>query len=170
MRRWLPTRELVAVCDNTSSTLDWLDAVRHEVWIITRLPLDAVLYQPASAQKPKQNGRPPQQEARLPTLVRAVVDPTIPWKLTTVEQWYRQGKHPVQITSATAVWYHSGLPPVPIRWVLVRDPEGKLAPEALLSTNLALAPLRILTWFVQRWQLLGVARVRGIALTSPVDA
>jgi hypothetical protein len=51
------------------------------------------------------------------------------------------------------VWYHSGLPPVPIRWVLVRDPEGKLAPQALLSTNLALAPLQIVTWFVQRWQL-----------------
>lgn len=59
----------------------------------------------------------------------------------------------MQITSATAVWYHSGLPPVPIRWVLVRDPAGKLEPQALLSTKLALAPVQILRWFVQRWQL-----------------
>ena len=153
VRRWLPTRELVVVCDNTYSALEWLDAVRHEVWNITRLRLDAAIYEPAPARKPKQNGRPRQKGARLPTLAQAVVDPTTPWKLTTVEQWYRQGKRQVQIASATAVWYHSGLPPVPIRWVLARDPEGKLAPEALLSTSLALAPLQILTWFVQRWQL-----------------
>ena len=59
----------------------------------------------------------------------------------------------MQITSATAVWYHSGLPPVPIRWVLVRDPDGKLEPQALLSTKLDCDPVQILTWFVQRWQL-----------------
>jgi hypothetical protein len=154
VRRWLPTRELVVVGDNTYSALAWLDAGRpHEVWIITRLRLDAALYEPAPPRKPKQNGRPRKKGARLPTLAQAVVDPTTPWTLTTVEQWYRQGKRQVQIASATAVWYHSGLPPVPIRWVLVRDPEGKLAPQALLSTNLALAPLQIVTWFVQRWQL-----------------
>jgi hypothetical protein len=57
------------------------------------------------------------------------------------------------MTSATAVWYHSGLPPVPIRWVLIRDPAGPCAPHAWLSTRLALDPMQILTWFVHRWQL-----------------
>jgi hypothetical protein len=76
VRRWLPTRELVVVCNNTYSALEWLDAVRHEVWIITRLRLDAVLYKPAPAWKPKQTGQPRQKGARLPTLAQAVVDPT----------------------------------------------------------------------------------------------
>jgi hypothetical protein len=143
----------VVVCDTTYSTLEWLEAGRHEVCIITRLRLDAALYEPAPPRKPKQNGRPRKKGAWLPTLAQVVVEPATPWKLVTVEPWSRQGKRRVQIASATAVWYHSGLPPVPIRWVVVRDPEGKLAPQALWSTNLALAPLQILTWFVQRWPL-----------------
>lgn len=53
----------------------------------------------------------------------------------------------------TAVWYHTGLPPVAIRWVLIRDPLGQFKSQALLSTNLTLTPSQILTWFVQRWQL-----------------
>jgi hypothetical protein len=42
---------------------------------------------------------------------------------------------------------------VPIRWVLIRDPQGKFATQALLCTDLAADPAQILAWFVQRWQL-----------------
>jgi hypothetical protein len=59
----------------------------------------------------------------------------------------------VEVVSATAVWYHSGLPPVPLRWVLVRDPAGRFETQALLCTDPAAAPAQILAWFVQRWQL-----------------
>ena len=45
------------------------------------------------------------------------------------------------------------MPPVPIRSVLVRDPDGKFNAQALLCTNQAIAPLQILEWFVRRWQL-----------------
>src|SRR5580693_2867682 len=55
--------------------------------------------------------------------------------------------------SGTAVWYRGGLPPVPIRWLLVRDPRGELPPQAFLCTNLDAAPVDILQWFVSRWQL-----------------
>ena len=55
--------------------------------------------------------------------------------------------------SQTAVWYRSGKPPVPIRWVLVRDPQGEFATQALLCTDLAVDPVQILEWFVLRWQL-----------------
>ena len=59
----------------------------------------------------------------------------------------------VEICSETAVWRHSGLPVVPIRWVLVRDPGRRFDPQALLCTDLAQEPLQIVLWFVQRWQL-----------------
>lgn len=42
---------------------------------------------------------------------------------------------------------------MPIRWVLVRDPLGKLKPQALLSTNQENSPTQILEWFVRRWQI-----------------
>jgi hypothetical protein len=89
----------------------------------------------------------------LPTLAHRAADSTTCWKLVTVAPWYGQKERRVSITAATAVWHHSGLPPVPIRWVLIRDPAGKFAPQALLSTKLDVNPVQILTWFIQRWQL-----------------
>jgi hypothetical protein len=59
----------------------------------------------------------------------------------------------MQITSACAVWYHAGKVSLPIRWVLVRDPEGDYAPLALLATDVSAQPLSIVTWFAQRRQL-----------------
>src|SRR3712207_9256055 len=55
--------------------------------------------------------------------------------------------------SGTAVWRHAGLPVVPIRWVLLRDPHRHFDPQALLCTDLTQDPLRIVRWFVQSWQL-----------------
>jgi hypothetical protein len=44
------------------------------------------------------------------------------------------------------------MPVVPIHWILIRDPNQKFAPQALLSTKLDAEPEQILLWFVQRWQ------------------
>jgi hypothetical protein len=103
-------------------------------------------------------------DAALAPLVAA---PTTPWKMVTVAPWYGHTACHVHSSSATAVRYHSGWPPVPIRWVLIRDPAGTFAPQALLSTTLERAPVQLLTWFVQRWPLettVAEARAyRGIA-------
>jgi hypothetical protein len=42
---------------------------------------------------------------------------------------------------------------VPVRWVLIRDPEGGFETQALLCTDLEADPEMILSWFVMRWQL-----------------
>ena len=70
-----------------------------------------------------------------------------------VPRWYSEGPRDVEVVSQTAVWYHTGLPPVPIRWVLIRDPQGTFATQALLCTDLEATPLQILSWFVLRWQM-----------------
>ncbi len=59
----------------------------------------------------------------------------------------------VEIASETAVWYSTGLFAVPLRWVLVRDPQKEFKTQALLCTNLEADPQKILSWFVMRWQL-----------------
>ena len=58
-----------------------------------------------------------------------------------------------EILSQTAVWYSTGFPPVPIRWVILRDPTGRFATQALLCPNLSADPSQIVSWFVLRWQL-----------------
>jgi hypothetical protein len=59
----------------------------------------------------------------------------------------------VEIVSDTALWYSPGEPAVPIRWVLIRDPQGEFRTQALLSTDLGAEPERIISWFIRRWQM-----------------
>jgi hypothetical protein len=75
------------------------------------------------------------------------------WKTTKIANWYGSGERTVEIASDTAVWYSTGLVAVPVRWVLIRDPEGKFKTQALLCTDLDADPKKILSWFVMRWQL-----------------
>ena len=59
----------------------------------------------------------------------------------------------MEIVSDTAIWYHTGLPPLPIRWVLIRDPRGEFQTQSVLSTDPNLEPRQILMWFVRRWRV-----------------
>jgi hypothetical protein len=71
----------------------------------------------------------------------------------TVPGWYGEGERIIELCSATAVWRHAGLPVVPIRWVLLRDPQRRFEPQALLCTDPQRDPLQIVRWFIQRWQV-----------------
>ena len=74
-------------------------------------------------------------------------------KPTTVANWYGSGERIVEVASETAVWYSTGLFAVPVRWVLIRDPEGGFKTQALLCTDLDADPEEILRWFMMRWRL-----------------
>jgi hypothetical protein len=153
VQRWLPERQLVLVADSSYAALDLLAAVRPVATVVTRLRLDAQLFAPAPPRLPQQKGRPRLVGQRLPTLEQRTTDLATAWTQLTVAQWYGRAERLVESSSQTAVWYHTGLPPVPIRWVLIRAPDGEFATQALLSTDLEASPAQILVWFVQRWQL-----------------
>ena len=88
-----------------------------------------------------------------PPRLKALLDqPQVTWASVAVA-WYDGTTRTVELTSQTAVWYRSGKPPVLIRWVLIRDPQGSFATQALLCTNPAADPTQVLEWFVLRWQL-----------------
>ncbi len=156
LRRWLPRRAIVVVADSGYAAIALLARCArlvNPIAVVTRLRLDAALYAPAPARRPGQKGRSRKKGARLPTLAARIADPATVWTATTIANWYGEGPRAVEVASDTAVWYHSGLPPVPIRWVLIRDPEGRFATQALLCTDVAADPAQILAWFVLRWQL-----------------
>jgi hypothetical protein len=156
LRRWYPQREIVALADRAYASLKLLDQCRKlsdPITFITRLRLDAALYEPAPARRPGQIGRPRLKGERLPNLSEVAQDPTTVWKPTTIANWYGSGERMVEIASKTAVWYSTGLFAVPVRWVLIRDPEGRFKTQALLCTDLEADPKKILSWFVMRWQL-----------------
>jgi DDE superfamily endonuclease len=152
-RRWLPERTLVLVADSSFAALELLAGLgRQGVTCVTRLRLDAALYAPAPPRQPRTPGRPRTKGARLPTLAKVLAGQDTVWQRLTVPDWYGEGERVVEICSETAVWRHSGLPVVPIRWVLLRDPSRRFDPQALLCTDLAQEPLQVVRWFTQRWR------------------
>jgi hypothetical protein len=156
VRRWWPDRAIIAVADSSYAALELLAACQgwpQPVTVITRLRLDAALYAPAPPRRPRQRGRPRLKGQRLATLAAVAADPTTRWARITIADWYGTGERAVEIVSDTAVWYHTGRPPVALRWVLIRDPHGEFATQALLCTDHAVAPAQVLAWFVCRWQL-----------------
>jgi hypothetical protein len=156
VRRWLPQRKLVVVADASFAVIELLGRVArlaNPICMITRFRLDAALYQPAPPRKPGQMGRGRKKGARVPTLKQVWHDKKTTWQRVTIRNWYGEARRTLEIVSGTAVWYHSGMVPVPIRWVLIRDPKGKFKPQALLCTDLSVKPVQIIEWFVLRWQL-----------------
>lgn len=82
-----------------------------------------------------------------------LVDPDTTWEKIIVNRWYAEEQRTVEVCTGIAVWYHTGLRVVPLRWVLVRDPLAQFEVQALLSTNQRYQPKHILEWFVRRWQI-----------------
>ncbi len=79
--------------------------------------------------------------------------PTTTWTALTVRQWSGLGARTLEVAAPTALWSHPGLPPVSLRWIVIRDPQGHVATQALLCTDLDATPEPIVTWFVLRGQL-----------------
>jgi DDE superfamily endonuclease len=155
VRRWLAERMLVVVADSSYAALELLSAcacLPRPVTIVTRLRLDAALYDTAPPREKGKKGAPRKKGTRQPTLAERLDDPTTGWETVTV-RWYGGVIRQIELASGTAVWYHSGMPVVPIRWVLIRDPLGKFEAQALLSTDQSNATTQIVEWFVLRWQL-----------------
>jgi hypothetical protein len=153
--RWLPDRAIAFVADRSFAALELLDNVKtlRRGSVITRLRLDAALYDPPPLRVPGTTGRPRLKGERRPTLEAVWADEKTPWTPRRVAPWYGEGPREVEVATATAVGYHTGKPPVASRWVLIRDPQEHCKPQALLSTNLEQTPEQMLPWFVHRWTM-----------------
>ncbi len=87
LRRWYPQREIVAVADSAYASLKLLfrcQSLSRPVTFITRLRLDAALYEPAPPRKPGQIGRPRLKGERLPNLSVVAEDPATVWRPITI--------------------------------------------------------------------------------------
>jgi len=156
IRRWVPRRAIVFVADSSYAVIDLLACMTHlatPITMVVRFRLDAALYEPAPTPRAGQLGRPRKKGARLPTLAQVAANQHTRWQRHPVRYWYGELKRTIEITSGTAVWFHSGHPAVAIRWVIMRDPLRKFKTQALLCTDVQAKPHQIVEWFVQPWQL-----------------
>jgi len=153
--RWLPGREIVFVADSSFAVLELLSKVQPlpRASVITRLRLDAALYAPAPPRAPGTTDWPQLKGKRRPTLEVGLTATKTRWTTVLVAQWYGAGPREGEVATDVAGWYHTGQPPVTIRWVLIRAPQECFQPQALLSTNLEYTPEHMLPWFVRRWTM-----------------
>jgi hypothetical protein len=150
--RWLPGRRLIAVADSSYAAIELLAAVRRHLTVVTRLRLDARLFDPPPPRRPGTRGRPRLSGARQPTLAERLADPGTRWRRVTVAGWYGRTERRIELVSGTALWHHPGKR-VPVRWLLVRDVAGEFEPQGFVCTDPDADPLDVLRWFVRRWSV-----------------
>jgi hypothetical protein len=155
VRRWQPTRPIVLVVDGGLAAVKLgLKCLRftQPVAYVSRLRFDAALYDWPEPQPKGKRGRKPLKGRRQSSLSQRLKDPPPPWEKREVK-WYSGEQHLVELTTGTALWYTPSHSPLPIRWVIVRDPLGEFAPCALFSTDQNASGWDILRWFILRWNV-----------------
>ena len=151
VRRWLPDQPIKLIGDGAYSVVELGTACRNQkVTLIAPLRFDACLSTSPPARQPRQMGRPRLVGHRLPQLDQVLFNSQTVWQKAGVT-WYGQGKRQIEWCSGTALWYRGGQTPLPIRWVLTRDPAGKHEPRAYFSTDQAQSGLSIIIDFMKRW-------------------
>jgi len=153
VRHWLPDIPMKLVGDSAYSVVELgLCCLEHNVTLIAHLRLDARLFAPAPPRKSGTNGRPRVKGARLPKLAQVLSDPKTQWQRVKVN-WYDGTEQSMEVASGTAVWYKGGLPVLPVRWVLTRDPQEKREPKAYFCTDQSQAAVEVVESFIKRWTI-----------------
>ena len=153
VRRWLPHVAITVLGDQTYSVVELGHACRRcGVRLIAPLRLDAVLHETPPPRQPGARGRPRLKGRRLPTLAERLDDAATPWQSLCV-RWYDGRLRWLQVSSGAALWYRSGQPLLPLRWVLVghRDTQGPS--RAYFSTCASAQAGDIVTCFIKRWSI-----------------
>jgi hypothetical protein len=125
---------------------------RHRVALVCRLRLDAGLYDPPGEQPGGKRGPKPKKGRRQVKLSAWAQRPDTPWEDKEVE-WYGGEPRLMRLFSGTGLWYTAGQDPVPIRYVLARDPAGELTDAGYFCTDETMLPEEILRYIVWRWSV-----------------
>jgi len=156
--RWAPGRQFCLVGDGAYGTHELAGAFRaaskhpglRRVRLVSRFQFDGATFAPPPAYSGR--GRPRQKGERLPSPAAVAADPATPWERVGVA-WYGATHKVVLVCSRTGLWYRKGPGAKEVRWVVVRDPEGRRRDEVFFTTATEMAPKEIVEVFVRRWSI-----------------
>ena len=140
LRCRLPERQIAIAADSGDSALYFLQAAntRHAPSRLYTSAFGRGLVRARTAQKAGAGATRPQREGGYPPTTCSN-DLKTAWHSVSVT-WYEGTERRLEIASGTTVWYHTGKPPVAVRWVLIRDPKGEVIPRPCYVPTLQ--PLR----------------------------
>lgn len=152
VRRWVgKTKQLILVGDGGFASGELaLDCIRYGIALVSRLKMNARLFDFPPERIPNKRGRVPLKGKRLVNFKQMLSLENLHWKEVEITG-YGGIKRLVRFVSNTCMWGSNGT--VPIRWVLVVDPIGKKDPLPLMSTDPLLTPEQIIELYVDRWGL-----------------
>jgi len=116
---------------------------------ISRLPMNAALYDLAPARRKGQKGCPRKKGERLPS-PKEMATRKSGWRTATVHIYGKAVK--VRYKTAVVLWYNSTRT-MPVRIVLVRDPKGRRKDDCFFSTDPTMTPETIIETYARRWSL-----------------
>ncbi len=154
VRRWQPDREIALVGDGSYAAVVLVQRcqrLKKPVTLVSRLRLDARLFDFPGPQPKSKRGPKPKKGARQSKLSERLDDPETKWQKLKVSLYGKE--HEIEIGSEISLWHTQGKDPVPLRWVLVRCPDESFKPAAFFCSATQGAVKQIVVWFCWRWNI-----------------
>lgn len=153
VRRWAPGRRIVLVADGGFASVALAAACRrHDIALVCRLKINAALYDNPIDPPPGRRGRKPKKGARQPSPAGRAACPEAEWAEVEVT-WYRGRPKVMKVLTGFGLWDAPRVDPVPLNYLVARDPEGTHRDAAYFCTDGKLPPAVVLGYVVQRWSL-----------------
>jgi hypothetical protein len=150
--KWVQNIPFVIVADHAFACHAIAHAcVKAKGALISRMRMDARIFNFPEPTK-KRKGRPLLVGKRCPLFADYLTDETVNWESIRVK-WYGGQEKELLILTGVHLWYAYGIPPLPLRWVLIKDPKNTKEPVVLFSTNVKHSAKRIIELFVSRWPI-----------------
>lgn len=167
VRRWLPnlpnrpdrTLPIKVIGDRAYSIVQLaVGCTYRHITLIAPLRLDSCLYAPPPPRLPSTKGRLRVKGEALPKLSAMLNDPGTKWRKLKIRWYYGHDGvgQTLQIATGCALWYKVGAPqspPLPIRWVLTRDPKGRREAKAYFTTDPSQRAEQVIEDFMKRWTI-----------------
>jgi DDE superfamily endonuclease len=154
VNRWFPNRAKVLVVDGGYAAIKLVMVCQSlkNTTLVTRLPWDAALHHFPSQRPKGSRGPAPLKGARQHTLKQLATRSDTAWEEVEVE-WYKGQRKKLQVFTRTGLWRRPSYDPVAIRYLITRDPEGKLRDEVFACSDLNASVEQIIQWVVRRWSV-----------------
>jgi hypothetical protein len=154
VRRWLPEREIRLVGDGSYAAIVLVQRcqrLKKPVKLVSRLRLDARLFDFPKPQSKSKRGPKPKKGDRQTKLSQRLEDPETKWQELELVLYGKE--HLLEFISGVSLWHTPGQDPVPLRWVLVRCPEESFQPSAFFCSDPKVSAKQIILWASLRWNI-----------------
>jgi hypothetical protein len=154
VRRWQPERDITLVGDGSYAAIALVQRcqrLKKRVKLVSRLRLDARLFDFSSPQPKSKRGPKPKKGARQVQLAQRLEDPDTDWK--TLKLMLYGKEHFIEFITGISLWHTPGQKPVAIRWMLVRCPQDSFDPAAFFCSDTHASVKQIIVWFALRWNI-----------------